>query len=255
MRTMRTPMILTAATVLAACAPLSQAGLVYASRGQAGVTVATGTPETPGLELNIGMKVNDFAYIPVVVGRPCEFTSRTQCDQALIQVRGHNDIGDMQSSEGNDRPGPVQRSGSPTTKSADQAPPAGSSPAAQAAEAAQVAVQAAESAQAAADAAKFTRQASNVRNDALSVYGTFDSNGNAAGSAQANAGLRLGRVFSTGLASQNLTEGERDARRAEALAQCIQAARLATANLPAGEATNTLLQQLLGGCAPARISN
>ena len=48
---------LAAFTLLGACAPLSQAGLVYSSRAQVGVNVAGGTPETPGINLNIGMNV------------------------------------------------------------------------------------------------------------------------------------------------------------------------------------------------------
>ncbi|MDX9844467.1 MAG: hypothetical protein RBT42_11995 [Aquabacterium sp.] len=78
-------------------------------------------------------------------------------------------------------------------------------------------------------------QAANLINtkkrDALSVYGRFDSNGSSATSlgnqsgASANGSVLVGKVFSTGLASQNLTE----AVMLEARSKCVTSA-LAVAN-------------------------
>jgi len=243
---------LAAFVCLGGCAPLSQAGLVYSSRAQVGVNVAAGTPETPGLNLNIGMNVNDSAYIPVVVGRPCELGNRTTCNDRLVLVRGNNDVGDSQSSDDDDH-APVPGNGNgngnggtppvnPGTKAAQPAP----APAPAAAAAQQAAQQAAADAErAAARAQKIISQSSNRRGDALSVYGTFDSNGTASApgnAAQGTAGLRLGRIFSTGVASQNLTEGQRDALRADALTRCMAEA---TASTAAGDVRN----QLLSACA------
>ena len=231
-------------TLLAGCAPLSQAGLVYSSRAQVGVNVAGGTPETPGINLNIGMNVNDMAYIPVVVGRPCELGNNPHCSQRMILVRGDNDVGSQTSDEGGapgagtsqpQAPGPgvkaMQDTPNPATEEA---------PSEQLQEAMRDVV--AEEI----TRANKTSQSSNRRNDALSVYGTFDSNGTASGpgaTAQGSAGLRLGRIFSTGVASQYLTEGQRDALRADALARCMAAATAATAP------TDAVRNQLLTACA------
>jgi len=61
------------------------------------------------------------------------------------------------------------------------------------------------------------------KTDALSVYGRFDSNGAAAANAAASGAtgsVLVGKVFSTGLASQNLTE----AVKIEARSKCITSA-------------------------------
>jgi hypothetical protein len=247
MMKMKAPMILMAASGLAACAPLSQAGLVYASRGQAGLTLATGTPETPGLEVNIGMKISDFAYIPVVVGRPCEFTNRTDCEQDLILVQGNNDV----SESDDDRPG-ANRTLPTLPNSGDksvQAPPPPEPSAVQGDMEQRVTENATQ-----AVLAKMTQ--SNNRLDALSVYGTFGSEGSTTGGTQPGAGLSLNRVFSTGVASQHLAEGEgrarraegegaRDARRIEAVTQCMVRAVASTTAPGAGR------DQLLAACAVA----
>jgi hypothetical protein len=226
-----------------ACAPLSQAGLVYASRGQAGLTLASGTPETPGLEVNIGMKINDFAYIPVVVGRPCEFTDNTDCDQTLIHVQGNNDVSERDDPPTRTEPTPP----TPPTfgpKAMQNPPP----PAPSAAQLDELRRRAAE------DAAAILAK-TNTRHDALSVYGTFGSEGSTSNATQPGAGLSLNRVFSTGVASQNLTEGERDARRAEAegvadarrteaMTRCMERA---VSSAPEGAGRN----QLLAACAVA----
>ena len=40
----------------AGCMPMEQAPLVYSSKQQIGVGVAAGTPDSPGLDVNIGYK-------------------------------------------------------------------------------------------------------------------------------------------------------------------------------------------------------
>jgi len=76
--------------------------------------------------------------------------------------------------------------------------------------------------------------------DALSVYGRFDSNGSAAATASGtasapttNGSVLVGKVFSTGLASQNLTE----AVMIEARSKCITSALNLAATLPDTEKT------------------
>lgn len=240
------PLALTALACVGACAPLSQAGLVYSSRAQVGVNVAGGTPETPGINLNIGMNVNDSAYIPVVVGRPCELGNNPACNQELMLVRGDNDVGSQTSDDSagsGARSSPTPAPGTPGVKAMqdDPAPTTGDAPAEELDQESVREVVAEELTR----TAKMS-QSRNNRNDALSVYGTFDSNGTASApgaTPQGSAGLTLGRIFSTGVASQYLTEGQRDALRADALTRCLAAATAATA------ATDAVRNQLLTACA------
>jgi hypothetical protein len=240
--------LLLACASVAACAPLSQAGLVYASRGQAGVTIAAGTAETPGLDLNIGMKSSDFAYIPVVVGRPCELNRATNCDQTLIPVFGNHSL----TSETPNRPqegGQPQPSGQPKAigrnatiqddAPAEQAQPESPAPVTQ---------------QQLSDVLS-KLLATNTYRDSYSVYGTFNSSGN--GSApttggSGSAGLSMGRVFSTGVAAQHLTEGQQAAMRTQSYAQCLASVENAVKSVTPAESQNTLRQELLRGCVATR---
>lgn len=61
----------------------------------------------------------------------------------------------------------------------------------------------------------------NVRKkDALSVFGSFDSD---AKGEKEKVGLKLGKLFSTGVAAQNLTEAAKISAQASALSQCVTA--------------------------------
>jgi hypothetical protein len=64
---------------------------------------------------------------------------------------------------------------------------------------------------------------SNVsKKDALSVYGSFNSDVRADGArAGPGAALKLGKVFSTGVAAQNLSEAERNFGQSQALTACM----------------------------------
>lgn len=78
------------------------------------------------------------------------------------------------------------------------------------------------------------------KSDAMSVYGRFDSDGAAASSSAsgASATLLVGKVFSTGLASQNLTEAAKIA----AVNSCLSTALTA---IGAGTAGDTAKMELL----------
>lgn len=79
------------------------------------------------------------------------------------------------------------------------------------------------------------------KKDAFSVYGRFDGNTSGNGSVTAAAGnapmpsaslaLVVGKIFSTGVASQNLTEAARISASSEALASCLAAAQAIGASL------------------------
>lgn len=57
--------------LLAGCAHLEQAPLVYASKTSFGVDISSASTENPGLSVNLGYKQVDAAYVPVAVARAC----------------------------------------------------------------------------------------------------------------------------------------------------------------------------------------
>ena len=92
----RTVLSVCAAALLAtACAPLMQAPLVYSSKTQAGVNFTTTSAETPGVEISLGYKSLNTAYVPVAVARACESDDPTKCigdPYDVKPVRGGNDV-------------------------------------------------------------------------------------------------------------------------------------------------------------------
>lgn len=78
---------------LVACASLEQAPLVYSSKNQIGVGVSAGAPDSPGLDITIGYKALDAAYVPVAVSKPCPENSTCDSTFAKIEIiRGDNEI-------------------------------------------------------------------------------------------------------------------------------------------------------------------
>lgn len=61
--------------ILAGCAPLQQAPLLYSSKTIVGVDVSATTTETPGASISIGVKVVDAAYVPVAVSKDSQTNS------------------------------------------------------------------------------------------------------------------------------------------------------------------------------------
>jgi hypothetical protein len=57
--------------LLAGCAHLEQAPLVYASKTTFGVDISSASTENPGISMNLGYKQVDAAYVPVAVARAC----------------------------------------------------------------------------------------------------------------------------------------------------------------------------------------
>ena len=76
--------------------------------------------------------------------------------------------------------------------------------------------------------AKIATSNSNTKSDALSVYGSF--NGKADGTKE-GASLTLGKVFSTGVAAQNLTEGIGAAAGADVFGRCLSLAHESAAQM------------------------
>lgn len=60
-----------ASILLAGCSSVDQVPLVYVSTVKVGVNVESGSAETPGAKLMIGVDATDAAYVPVAVARHC----------------------------------------------------------------------------------------------------------------------------------------------------------------------------------------
>ncbi len=60
--------------LLAGCAHLEQAPLVYASKTSFGVDISSASTENPGLSVSLGYKQIDAAYVPVAAARACHET-------------------------------------------------------------------------------------------------------------------------------------------------------------------------------------
>lgn len=87
------------------------------------------------------------------------------------------------------------------------------------------------------------------RNDAYSVFGSFNSSTTAeVGDAKPKAGLGLGKTFSTGIAAQLLTEGLGDAAPIEAAGRCIDRAVAAAKEVTAGADRDTFLKLAMAAC-------
>lgn len=247
-------MTIIASGVLAAgCTPLSQAGLVYSSQVQVGVSLASGTAETPGIKLNLGVTASDIAYVPVVVGT-CA-AGQQNCNQRLVVVTGENNRDHSEGDEENPDGGGGSDPGRKAMREdsglqAKQPTPPGAPPVEGPPEAARAG---ADAAAAATNAVVKQRDSSDDIRDALSVYGTFDTNGGAGAPAtggSATGTLRMGRTFSTGVASQHLTRGIADSARVAALTACYNAAQTTAAGAPEADRA-ALLARLGDACAIA----
>ena len=78
--------------------------MVYSSSHQIGVGVVAGTPETPGMILNVGYRGLNVAYVPVAVAKHCPKGSERACDRityGLIRLAGTSDQGIFTSSDRN----------------------------------------------------------------------------------------------------------------------------------------------------------
>lgn len=270
----------------AGCAPLEQAPLVYSSRSQIGVGVTAGTPENPGLDVNIGYKALDAAFVPVAVAKICPKGEKCNAiDPNVKPVQGQNQVTGLSSIDQNEvdayeatiaekdrilRDTSVEMA-ELNRKIADldtldskrqelaalNAREQGESPAVLSAEeerrrtelrakidqiaaygpvadlrsrldqVTRMSEAAAAEKLRAADLrdrliARKRLETGDAKLDAYSVYGTF--NGSANGTKD-GASLTAGKVFSTGIAAQNLSQGVREGTRASAATACLVAAR------------------------------
>lgn len=295
--------ICSAAFLATACAPLMQAPLVYSSKIQGGLNVTTTSAETPGVEISLGFKALDAAYVPVAVARPCESRKPSECTAAAYDVvpifggnkessgtvptaeelaraeRAYDDARNARAlasgrlelavndrDEARTRKDSAQSAREEATQVLAAAPQddptkvAAANLVATGAEAnyeqAVRTLAAAELARGNSEAAfnqasgseliakaavETIRQAlagstSDDKEDALSVFGSFDGGaGTTTKTNEVTASLTMGKVFSTGVAAQNLTQGMGDSASRSATADCFKSGMLLVGKLPDAE--------------------
>lgn len=86
------------------------------------------------------------------------------------------------------------------------------------------------------------------KRDAMSVYGRFDSAGGASAASSPSANLTAGKIFSTGVASQNLTEAARLQAATGGLAACLDSLTNMLRALPEDD-RKAALEKFSGACA------
>lgn len=174
---------------LLGCTAVPQAGLIYSSTNVIGVgmKVSAAGADSP-VDISVGFKSHDFAYVPVAVGE-----GKTSANGQVVEISNtHNIWASHTQSEGVTANCKALREDANNT--ADAALKA--------------------------NKMRAVAQACDNKRDALSVYGQFDGRTDASGKERA-ANLAVGRVFSTGIAAQNVSH----AARTIAHTDCVKAIR------------------------------
>lgn len=82
------------------------------------------------------------------------------------------------------------------------------------------------------------------KRDAMSVYGRFDSNGAGSTGSSPSANLAVGKIFSTGVASQNLTEAVKNDALYSGVARCIDGVKGVIDKLSDQAKKNELIEKI-----------
>ena len=85
MKSISLPVILLLAS---GCAPLSQAPLVYNSKVIFGGRISATNPQTPGIDINVGLTAEDTAYIPVAVAKLPQKLGGDKGSANILQIKG-----------------------------------------------------------------------------------------------------------------------------------------------------------------------
>jgi hypothetical protein len=253
---------------LAACQSIPQAALVYSSRIAIGADVNTGGTDAQGPSLTIGYKSTDLAYVPVAVqgasgvttghgivpllGNHGEnlpgdaFARLPDKERGLIEdyVQQRQVLAKLQN-DLNAQTKQLQGQMQLAASAASGTPAADTDKLTATVARTKDAVAKQQSAvdlalKAAMPAFNQFSQLSQTRSDALSVFGSFNGTTNASGGASSvGAGLTAGRLFSTGVAAQQLAS----AAAADSQTRCILAVQAVAA---ATGASGTELTDLAG---------
>ncbi|QMV65604.1 hypothetical protein VUJ49_11385 [Pseudomonas berkeleyensis] len=264
-------------TIIAGCAPLQQAPLMYTSKQVFGVDISAPTTESTGVTMNLGFKNVDAAYVPVAVSKKSEdggkdiipitasygkgdgraeekdeseiqrirvdklreaLSNEAAAATALATIKAENDaINEYDTKFAIDKDQARifvenSKSFSPVTaerikQSADAGNPIPADVISTMKEAQGEAQKKYDQAKGAVQGAKdeLAESLYVTRRDAMSVYGSF---GSSTGGNSNSITNKLGKMFSTGVAAQNLTEGIAEEGRGLAigqfLANCIKIA-------------------------------
>lgn len=104
---------------------------------------------------------------------------------------------------------------------------------------------------AAAEAASLLRT---DKHDAMSVYGRFDSKGDGAAGSSPSASLTVGKIFSTGVASQNLTEAVKNDSRYSATAHCLDGIKTLVDKLSEQAKKDELIGKIYNLCKQSDVA-
>lgn len=178
------------ALALGGCTSLPQSGLIYGSNASFGVgldiAVAPDPTTKQGFKIHMGYEQSDVAYVPVAVSACLPGSACTEAK--LQQISGQNVGKETKPDEGNGATTTATTGNSKTGNKAED---------------------------------------SQLKKDAYSVFGTFAADTSIGGSVggttapNGNGALKVGKVFSTGVASQLLTEGVKGAFIAGAGGNCL----------------------------------
>jgi hypothetical protein len=186
---------------LVGCQTLPQAGLVYSSHVSVGLGMKVSTADaTAPVDISIGYKQTDFALVPVVVQKG---------QGEVVKVWGDHKV-----SGGLDTLCRQVRNEIRGSQKGDNAKVSD-------------------------EDMKNLAAACDEKRDAMSVYGRFDGSTSAGGN-ERKAGLTAGRVFSTGVAAQNLTA----AATSEATTACVKAVSATWDDKVTGEQKQKQLNEL-----------
>lgn len=272
--------------LLAACAPLQQAPLLYSSKTTVGLDISSAASETPGGSISIGVKIVDAAYVPVAVSKRLrDDANNRDIASEIIRVEAQfgegNNTGQLDSLSAENKEkiaaylqaklvedrltaevarlarsitrdeGERDRQQALLTAAQAAVDKHGAGTSADVKKADTDTVQAAQKklgevqADIVRDRPRLVEQQKKLREakavaeqrlndasdavaflrtdkrDALSVYGRFNADSAATAGSSSTARLTAGKIFSTGVASQNLTEAVRKEAEASAMAQCL----------------------------------
>lgn len=251
--------------LLVGCTSLPQAALIYSSRVSGGVDISSSATDTNAVSASIGYKSVDFAYVPLAVAPPVPASGAAGQGESAPLMRLFASHGEGAMDARNLPPEQRERITAYAEATAELAKlqnkvksvqgeinklketpqPAGAASAADRSSQLQRHEGLLKDAQAAVteqtklveqrlqEAGRAIEMLTSRRVDAMSVYGRFDNTGSAqtpapaASAAGLSAGLTVGRVFSTGVAAQHLTEAGKYEARTNCYAQYMKVVNLA----------------------------
>lgn len=284
MKHCHTAIALGASLALCACSALQQAPLLYSSKSVVGIDVSTPSSESPGASISIGFKLVDIAYVPVAVSKTLQDGSGRDLPSDILRIEANFGEGssagqiDKLSEDELEKVGELlkakakERNAEKALSSAEanhrkklevqkklaqaKATDSEKQKIADEINALVVDIQTKRdnfrlSQIASAEAAAGVEIGNLLRTDkrdAMSVYGRFDSAGAASAASSPSANLTAGKIFSTGVASQNLTEAARLQAATGGLAACLDSLTSMLSVLPEAE-RKAALEKFSSACA------